>query len=751
MVGAWAVILAMAAVGAGQVEHALKVGGFSLPGTEFHAASELLSQDLNISSDKAALVVFHSEVLLVTDKRYYDAVERATSNLRAEPFVTKTETFYSTGIPDMVSADNHTTYALVTLAGKEEELQEAAPHLRDLVRSSDIEAYLIGQAAVFFDTQKASTEDLLRVERFTFPVVFVLLVLVFGSLVAAGLPIVLGAVCVLLALAVLAGVGRLTDVSIFALNTASMIGLGLAIDFSLIMVSRFREELKTQGEEAALETTLQTAGRSIAFSGLTLMLTMAAMTLFPVMIIRSIALAITIVAAIAVVAGLLLLPALLAIIGRHVDSLNPRRLLPRSGAARGGGWESWARRVMRRPRLSIAASLLVLGLLALPAAWLQRSGVGVQVLPKSSESRSAFELLQRQFGAGEGSPIFVVIQAPRVDGLWQPQILEGIYQLHTQLAGDPRVAHVQSLASLIPNPSADWMRSLSRATIETSYDRKRIAERLTNIDGANTTTTIIVFARTAETSREATSLMLDLRTHAKDWAPGLRNTRVLVGGSPAQHYDFDKVVYDQFPILLALSLLVTFVILTLVFHTPVLPVKAILLNIISLVASYGILVLVFQFGIGDALLGFESIGAVLSYTPILLFSILFGISTDYEVFLLTRVREYVRQGLAPDDAVALGLEHTAGIITAAGLIMIIVFGSFALTQILVIKELGFGLAVAVLLDMTLVRMVLVPATMKVMGAWNWWMPAALNRWLPEIDGAQPPRSPTALATAEQPD
>jgi RND superfamily putative drug exporter len=369
------------------------------------------------------------------------------------------------------------------------------------------------------------------------------------------------------------------------------------------------------------------------------------------------------------------------------------------------------------------------------------------VLPKSSESRYAFELLQRQFGAGEGSPIFVVIQAPRVDGLWQPQILEGVYQLHTYLERDPRVAHVQSLASLIPNPSADWIRSLSKATIETSYDRKRIAERLTNINGTNTTTAVLVFARAGETNREATGLMLDLRAHAKEWAPGLVNTRVLVGGSPAQHYDFDKVVYDQFPLLLALSLLVTFVILMLVFHTPVLPIKAILLNIVSLVASYGILVLVFQFGIGDRLLGFESIGAVLSYTPVLLFSILFGLSTDYEVFLLTRVREYVRQGFSNEDAVALGLERTAGIITAAGLIMIIVFGSFALTQVLVIKELGFGLAVAVLLDTTLVRIILVPATMKLMGSWNWWMPHWLDRLVPEIDEGEPTQSQPGLLVA----
>jgi RND superfamily putative drug exporter len=260
---------------------------------------------------------------------------------------------------------------------------------------------------------------------------------------------------------------------------------------------------------------------------------------------------------------------------------------------------------------------------------------------------------------------------------------------------------------------------------------------------------LIVYPRKTETDPQTRALMLDLRAHATEWAPGLAGTRVLVGGAPAQHYDFDKLVYDEFPVLLGLSLLVTFVILMLFFHSLVLPLKAILLNLISLAASYGLLVLVFQFGVGDFLLGFHSLGALLSYTPVLLFSILFGLSTDYEVFLLTRVREYVRQGYSNEESVALGLDHTAGIITAAGLIMIAVFGSFALTQVLVIKELGFGLAVAVLLDTTLVRLILVPATMRLMGNWNWWMPRVLDRLVPEFEegDVQPPLASQAAAVS----
>jgi putative drug exporter of the RND superfamily len=732
-IGVWAVIFVLAILGASQAEHALKVGGFSLPGTEFHTASEVLSRDLELSSDKAALLVFHSEEHLVTDKVFHDVVISSLAAMDQQPEVVKTESFYSTGIPDMVSSDNHTTYAWVTLEGTEEHLERATPRFREMVQSDVIDVYLIGNAAVNYDLERASAEDLVRVERFTFPIVFILLVLVFGSLVAAGVPLILGAMTVLASLAMLYVLAQFMDISIFALNTASMIGLGLAVDFSLIIVSRFREEMKTLDVEAALDRTLQTAGRSITYSGITLMMTMSVLSLFPIMVIRSIALSIVVVAVVAIIGALFLLPALLAVTANWLHRFDLRKYIPFLNRPREGMWYRWVMGVMRRPWLSLAFGLALLGLLALPVLSLERSGVTIEALPESAESRQAFELVQRQFGTGEPTPLFVVIESGRPGGIWRAEIMEGVYTLHRRMEADPRVANVQSLVSLIPNADEAWMRSLSPATIETNADRKRIAERLVNIDGTNTTTVIIVYPTQSDTHADTIALMHELRDNAQEWAPGLAGVRVLVGGSAAQHYDFDRVVYDQFPLLLGLSLLMTFVILMIFFHSLVLPIKAILLNLVGIVASYGVLVIIFQWGYGAGLIGLTSIGAILSYTPVLLFSILFGLSTDYEVFLLTRVREYYNQGYSNEESVALGLERTAGIITAAGLIMIAVFGSFALTNVLVIKEIGFGLAVAVFLDITVVRLVLVPASMKLMGDKNWWMPAALDRVIPEID------------------
>ncbi len=729
----WAVLLVLAALGALGVNGALNVGGYSLQGTQADTAARILERDLKISPIKSALLVYHSDTLLVSDARFAAAENASLARLARDPHVSKVESFYSTGIPDMVNRDNHTTYSWLTLRGSEKTLEVAVPHLRDLASSDLLQVFLVGQVAADYDVEQASAADLTRVERFTFPVVLILLVLVFGSLVAATVPLLLGATCVLISLAVLYVLAQMTDISIFALNTASMIGLGLSIDFSLIMVSRFREELARRPVAEAIGVTLNTAGRSITISGVTLMLTMAVLSLYPVMIIRSIALAIAITAAVAVLSGLLLLPALLVLIGTRINNLNVRRYVPVLNRPRGNGWGRWALTVMRRPWASIAIALGILGLMALPALDLHRIGVTAKVLPPSSNTRQAVTLVQQQFGAGDAAPMYVVIHTAQPGGIWTPNVLGGILQLTQQLQADPRVRHVQSLASMIPNPTPEWIESLSLSLINNNPDRQRVAKRLVNLTGGNDSTVVVVYPRKDETDPQTVGLLLDLRQQATSWAPGLAGAGVYVGGSAGTNYDFDHVVYSQFPLMLTLSLVVTFVMLMVFFHSLLLPIKAILLNLASLVASYGLLVLVFQQGHGDSLLGFHSLGAVLSYTPVLLFSILFALSTDYEVFLLTRVREYVRAGYTNEESVALGLEHTAGLITAAALIMIAVFGSFALTQVLVIKELGFGLAVAVFLDATLVRCVLVPATMKLMGRWNWWMPGLLDRLVPEID------------------
>src|SRR4051812_25631213 len=654
----WLVVLVAAAFGAGHLEKQLKVGGFSLPGTEFNTASKLLSDDLQISSDRASVVVYSSSTMLATDKPFADAVESSLARLGKLPYVTKIQSFYDPGLPFLVSDDNHTTYAIVTMKGSENFLQTETPSIRKLADAPPLVTHLVGQSAVNYDVQKASAKDLVKVERFTLPIVALLLILVFGSVIAASVPLVMGVVSVAAALAVVYLLALASDVSIFALNIGTMIGLGLAIDFSLIMVSRFREELRSAPLEEALERTLQTAGRSITFSGITLALTMAVLGLFPVMVIRSVALAIMIVAATAIVTGLLLLPVVLVLLHRHLDRWNLRAKLGFRGS--GTGWRTTITRVMRSPWVSIGIATAVLALMMAPAGWLKVRGVTVDVLPTSTESRHAVDQVRQDFGQGELAPIFVVVQAPTKGGIWTPTVLDGVLAIHERMKNDPRVDHVQSLATIIPNPSREFMEGLSPATILTSPDRTRIAKEVATLHGEQRTTVLIVYSKTGPTSHDTQQLMLGLRDHAKQWAPGLAGMNVLVGGEPAQHHDFIQVVYDEFPLLLLLSLLVTFVVLMLFFHSLILPLVAIVMNLISLAVSLGLLVVVFQWGVGDSLLSFESLGALEAYTPVLLFSVLFGLSTDYQVFLLTRVREQVRLGKTNDKAIAAGREPNRG-------------------------------------------------------------------------------------------
>ena len=540
----------------------------------------------------------------------------------------------------------------MTLQGSDNDLEHATPDLRKLVANESVQAHLVGNAAVNYDVEKASAEDLAPVERFTFPIVAILLVLVFGSLVAAAVPLVLGAVTVIVSLGFVWLLAQFTDVSIFALNIGTMIGLGLAIDFSLIIVSRFRDELRSAPLEQALDRTLQTAGRSVTYSGITLALTMAVLSLFPVMIIRSVAVAIAIVAAVAVVTALFLLPTVFVFLHRHLDRWNLRARIPWLNRPHGQGWHRTIAAVMRRPLATGALALIVLLLLALPAVWMRTTGTTVDVLPSEAESRQAVQTLRDEFGPGEPTPLMVVVHSPTVGGIWEPEVHAGLLALHERLKADPRVDRVRSIMSMIPNPSPGWARSLSPATIETSPDRTRVAKRLSALGGDGATTVLLTYARTGETSEDTQQLLQDIRRNAHTWAPGLESVEIAVGGAAAQHHDFLSVVYDQFWLLLLLSLLVTFVLLMVFFHSVVLPLLAIVLNFLSLFAAYGALVLVFQWGVGDSLLGFESLGAIQGYTPVLLFSVLFGLSTDYQVFLLTRVREHLLRGASYEEAVA---------------------------------------------------------------------------------------------------
>jgi RND superfamily putative drug exporter len=767
VLAAWIVFVGVSVLGARQVKGELISGGINVPGSESNRGEVILADEFDRRPTRTAAAIFTSHQFKVTDQQYRDGVEQALKRVEETEGVSRVRSFYGTGLKRLVSDDEHTTYAVIELSGDEEEAKAKIPDLRDALRrdlSKDIdEAYIIGFPAVSYDISAGSAEDLHHAELYSLPLTIFLLLAVFGTVVAAGLPVMLGAAAVVTSLGILYLVAQRMETSIFAMNTASMIGLGLGIDFSLLMVSRFREEL-AKGKTPHLATvhTVMTAGKSIVFSGLTVMLGLSVMLLYDLVLVRSIALGMLLVAGLAVIGAVTLLPALMCMFGRQVNAFNliPGRKAGAQPQVGTGRWHAWSLLVMKYPWLFLFLALALLLAMSWPAREMNAIGAGgPQGVGKEAESRKGFELLSTAFPIGEVAPISVLIKTDKTDGALDPVIREGVWKLTKDLESDGRVARVESVANLNPNLTLDQFKAVTLDQLAGTDPRQRaLIAQYVNIDRTKDTYHISVVSKFPEVAPETTDLVKEIRNTMAPGIRELRNTEVLVTGQSALTLDYRDELFGQFPKLVGLVLLVTYFVLLLFFHSLILPLKAILMNLIGIAASYGFLVMVFEWGILDDLMGFEHLGRLTMFPPVILFSILFGLSTDYEVFLLSRVKEIYERDKHkldqeyerrfgkdfPHDAaynrkldefnehsVAEGLERTAGIITAAGLIMIVVFGAFAMGQVLVVKELGVGLSMAVLLDSTIIRVVLVPVSMKLMGHLNWWMPKALD-WIPEI-------------------
>jgi len=743
---AWIVILGVAGgVLAPRAAKVVKGGGFDVADSGAQLAGQVLGDEFNAAVKNTVIVAYHANDRTVDEPAYRDQVTVAGERLQRVHGVRSVLTFYNTNDPTFVSQDRRTTIGLIGVEGDQSAVEEAVPELREQLTGLTLEHYVTGFPAINYDVVKTSEADVRRSELFTIPIIMILLLIVFRTVIAAALPLVLGAAAVVTATATLYLVGRSIDTNIFALNVASMIGLGLAIDFSLIVIGRFREE-RAAGRDVtdAVGMTMATAGRSITYSGITVILAMIVLTgmLFNLMIIRSISLAVLIVAATALLAGLTLLPALLGILGHRIEWLRvmPKPKPPQPGKV--GIWYQISHAIMRRPWLWLAVSLVILGLLATPLREIALVGTTPGTLPTDVESVRGIRLLGNAFGANRLDPIQIVVRTPDKNGVWKPETLEGIRLLSEAAAADPRNQEVRSIATYarLAGLTPEQYRQLRPEIVAADTANAALAAQAVNLNGDNNAATITVYSKYDQFDTRHQQAVYDLRDTVIPEIPELRGTQVYVGGSAAEFLDFRDSLYGRFPLVALAVMSLIFVILMMFFQSIFLPLKAILLNVVSIAATYGVLVVIFQWGWGTRFLGFESQGMLGVVTPAILFVILFALATDYEVFMLSRVKEYYHQLKNNEEAVALGLEHTAGLITAAGLILIGTFASFASARVVTIKEIGIGLAIGVFLDSTLVRVVMVPATMRLAGAANWYMPAWLHKIIPELS-----EGPTAAA------
>jgi RND superfamily putative drug exporter len=696
------------------VTDVLKVGGFSHDGLEAARTRATLERELGFPPS-ALVVNFHSDTLTVDDPAFERQVREALSGLEAIPEVTGIT--YHTFAPSHVSRDRHTAYEVVGLSVDPERSQEVMPEIERRLKPTELEMLVGGGPAFYADVERTSQEDLRRAEILAFPIALVVLVLVFGSVVSAAVPVAVGGFSIVLVLALIALVGRVADLSIFAMNVATMLGLGLAVDYALFLTSRFREELPRRPVGEAVAVTVGRGGRAVFFSGLTVLIGLGGLMTFEFMFLRSIGIVGGIVVAVSLLAALTLLPAILGVLGNRIDSLKP------PVALRGGHfWAPLARWVMAHPGRVLVPTLLVLLLLGLPFLSLRLSSPDPSILPERLESRRAFDQLKEEFSPGSLNPILLAIRSR--DDITSPENLGALYALSRRLRQEPGVVGIDSIVDVDPRLTLDQYELMYR-------DRDDVPDLFAQaVLGATTSEHVALMqVNTAYLWNDPRSAGMVERLRATD-LPG--DLTMEVGGGTAEVMDVVAGMYGQFPRALLIIVVATYLALLAMLGSVLLPLKAIVMNTLSILASYGALVWVFQEGHLDWLLRFQPLGFVETSLPILMFCILFGLSMDYEVFLLSRIREEWERTGDNVQSVAAGLERSGRIITSAALLVVVVGLSFVTAEIILVKALGLGVALAVLLDATLVRALLVPATMRLLGDWNWWAPRFVRRRLAQV-------------------
>ncbi|HWO16333.1 MAG TPA: efflux RND transporter permease subunit [Solirubrobacterales bacterium] len=663
----------------GSVADRLDPYGADDPATETVKAREQL-QDAGLRHP-GAIVVFDDAP--VSQPATRARVEGVAAELRARGDVESVTGFYETRSRDFVSRDRQSTYLAVALKPTgDKPWQEAGAAIADLL--SGRPGITVGGAAVAQEqVNKQVEEDLQRAEMLAFPLLFLLSLLFFRSLVASLLPLLVGGLAIVGTFLILRIASDFGSISIFALNLTTAIGLGLAIDYSLFVVSRYREEIAKDGPGlAAMRRVMATAGRTVFFSSLTVAAALASLLVFPQRFLYSMGLGGSLAALLAAAVSLTVLPAVLTLLGTRVNSLAPRFLQRRAEAdARPdeqGFWYRLSRFVMRRPVPVATLSALLLIVMGLPFLGIKFNTVDPTVLPESASARQAYDTVSTEFPPYRETPIWISVDGGNARGA-------ALFAAKVRRAeGVAAVAPPQPLAGGVIAIQAVSENPLSSNASQSTVDRIR-----------------------------------DIAA-----PPG---AAVLVGGATADFTDFQGSLARHLPIAFAIIIVATLVILFLMTGSVVLPIKSLIMNFLNLSAVFGLLVLIFQDGRLEGFLDYTSPGAIEQTNPILLFAVAFGLSTDYAVFLLSRIKEARDNGASDSECVAIGLERTGRIVTAAAILFAIVMFAFATSKIIFIKENGIGTALAVLIDASIIRALLVPSLMALLGKWNWWAPAPLRR------------------------
>ena len=706
----WVVVLAGVGVLAPRVGTVL-TSGFGEQDTEARQAFQILEEE-GILNEAVIILVLSHDSLAVQDPVYEARAQTVLSAVGGYPGVARVDSFFATGNPNLVSPDGGTTFAIAGLDIPLDDVLDEVPKIRASIPEVELDVWVTGGSAIFSDINEYTGRDLRRAEIITFPVVVLVLLLIFRTVVSVAAPIAIGAMGLGITLAAIYLLGLITPMSVFAMNTATLLGVGAAIDYSLLMVSRYREELSDRGVEESVAVTVATAGRAILFSGITTALGLMGLLIFELSMLRSIGIGGMVVIAASVVVALTLVPALLSVLGRRIDALP---ILPARLYRNGRFWRTLASWVIRRPLLVMVPVIVVLLALGIPFLQVKLGIPWASVLPEEAESRQGWEKVSEEFG--EGALVPILVAARFEEEVITPDNVAELYR-YSQMARElPGVTRVESIVDVGPGWTVEQYQALySSAEARESPELAGVLEEF----GGGRVTMVSIYTVYEMNSEEARDTVRSLRAYEGEG-------EFLVSGATASLMDAVDAMYDAFPWALVLVTVSVYIVLAVLFRSLVIPFKALVMNGMSVFASYGALVFIFQQGHLEGLLNFTSTGFLEATVPILLFTILFGLSMDYEVFLLTRIKEIYDESGDNASSVALGLEKTGRIITSAALVLILVAGSFTFGDIIIIKALGLGIALAIFLDSTVVRALLVPSLMKVLGDLNWWAPGWMRR------------------------
>ena len=695
----------------GLLGSALSSEGDVTSNPESKRAQELIDERLPQRDAVDEVVIVRSDPVAATDPAFRRRVSSLAEQLDRSDGVAQVSSYLDRGGEALVSADGHATILPVVLAAEEEESIEDVSAIVQRADGADgFSVDITGEFTAGRDFEEVSADDLSKGElQFGLPAAMIVLLLVFGTLVGAGIPLAMALISIIVGLGVVGVIGQFVELNLFIVNMLVAMGLALGIDYSLFIVSRLREErARGVAQREAILNVASTATRAVVFSGTAFSLALLGMFLVPDTVLRSLALGAIVVAIVSIAVALTFHPALLMVLGDRVDRLRVPwlgRRVAASAGSEGRFWGGAVRAVTRHPAISLAAAVALLLLATAPLLGLKLGASGPSSLPDDTLAKQGLLALERDFPAGATDPVEIAVDTRETGGL------EGqLGRLRSRLASDPDFAADQAA-----------------------------------IEQGQGLVVISVPLNTEANSEEASAAIDRLRDEYVPDVFGDAADRVLVGGAPAEVRDYFALVGNWLPIVIAFVLALSFVLLTLAFRSIVVPLTAIAVNLLSVGAAYGLLVLVFQEGVGADIFGFGQVERIEAWVPVFLFSVLFGLSMDYQVFLLSRIHERYRDTGDTTDAIIFGVGSTARLITGAALIIVVVFAGFASGELVSFQQMGFGVAVALLVDATIVRSVVIPAAMRLLGERNWYLPAWLD-WLPRVE-IEDPRSTARRAKA----